>query len=133
MKEARHLSVFWVGGICVVDQTTLPPSWNSVVGTGIQDGPVPPAGKLTGKLLFRKAHSGTMFQACTHTHALVIQGFIWRVTRKLPNKRRRSERETSLAVANTLAYAISEQKTFLDWTSLVLVGWHLCELSEWTT
>ena len=43
MIEATHLRVFWVGRICVVDQTILPPSWNSFVGTGIQDGPMPPA------------------------------------------------------------------------------------------
>ena len=63
---------------------------------------------------------------CVHTHALVIQGFIWRVTINYPtsavNMKRRSEREASLAVANTLAYAISEQNIFgLEKLRLALV------------
>ena len=35
------------------DQSPLPPLWNSFVGTGIHNGPVPPAVKLEVLHLFR--------------------------------------------------------------------------------
>ena len=55
-------TAFWgaLGWPClqvqVVDQTTLPLSWNSFVGTSIQNRPVPPA------------HTERHVQAFTHTH-----------------------------------------------------------------
>ena len=64
----------------MVDQTTLPPSWNSFVGTGIQDGPVPPALFHNPKLfavrgLHTHTHTHTRTNAhmhtrthCTHAH-----------------------------------------------------------------
>ena len=69
MIEATHLRVFWVGRICVVDQTILPPSWNSFVGTGIQDGPIyAPCLKTHWQATVSQGSLWHHVQVCTHTH-----------------------------------------------------------------
>ena len=72
MMEATHFRILGRPQLQVqaVDQTTLPPSWNSFVGTGIQDGPVPPALFHNPKLFaVRGLHTHTaQTYTCTHAH-----------------------------------------------------------------
>ena len=52
----------------VVDQTTHPLSWNSFVGIGIQDRPVPPAIETGMIPCSRKHNKSPCLGAFTHTH-----------------------------------------------------------------
>ena len=57
-----------------VDQTVLPPLWSSFIGTGIHNGPVPPALKLENKAVykFRKSLRNRGWpHTHTHTHAQI--------------------------------------------------------------
>ena len=119
MIEATLLRVFRVGRICRCRWLIRPPFPHLGIASLAQvskTGPCPLPENSLASYRFEKLTLALCLAVYTHTHALVIQGFIWRVTINYPtsavNMKRRSEREASLAVANTLAYAISEQNIF---------------------
>ena len=62
-----------------VDQTVLPPLWSSFIGTGIHNGPVPPALKLDNKAVykFRKSLRNRGWPPHTHTHTHTHKNTHW--------------------------------------------------------